>query len=187
MYYLYNKILENNRRRLTRIREISLFGCNSGIIPSILRLGKYDEANKQHDWHIEVEKSLEGIGMPNCTIVIDLKSKQRDTNVSLYELVDVWGYSYEDWSPILLLLYGLEVDARPNDVNPVDFIVDPKGYDVPIYEFLYLNGGIAGGKLAGKWIPPPSSPTNAALLWPETLGYFIKCIRQRTPDVLGKF
>lgn len=56
--------------------------------------------------------------------------------------------------------------------------------DGAIYEFLYLDGSVTGGKLSGQWVPPPASPTNAALLWPDTLNYFFQCIRTRTPGVL---
>jgi len=101
----------------------------------------------------------------------------------LYELLDVWGYSDEGWCPILLLLGSLFVDVNPSDVNRNDFTRSGSGFDEPVYEFLYLSGSVKGGKLVGTWSPPPSSPTNAALLLPEPLKYFLDCIRARTPHI----
>jgi hypothetical protein len=98
--------------------------------------------------------------------------------------MDVWGYSADGWSPILLRLNGLFVDENPSAVNREDFVRKDNDIDGPIYEFLYLDGSIKDGKLSGLWVPPPASPTNAALLWPKTINYFFQCIRSRTPDVL---
>jgi hypothetical protein len=116
--------------------------------------------------------------------VIDLKPKQQKNNLSLYELLDVWGYSLNGWTPILLHVRGLFVDADPNSFNRNDFSSSESVVGTPIYEVLYLDGSVENGKLIGRWNAPPASPTNAALLWPETLKYFVQSIRERTPDVL---
>jgi hypothetical protein len=82
-------------------------------------------------------------------------------------------------------LVGLFVDADPSSINRKDFTASDSEIERPIYEILYLVGSIKDGKLVGTWNAPPASPTNAALLWPDTLNYFVKCIRECTPDVLG--
>ncbi len=116
--------------------------------------------------------------------MIDLKPKQHKTNVSLYEVLDVWGYSSNGWTPILLHLGGLFVDIDPKSINRNDFTISESKIAGPIYEVLYLNGPLENGKLIKTWNTPPVSPTNAALLWPDTLNFFMQCIRERTPEVL---
>jgi hypothetical protein len=165
--------------------QVSLFGCNSGFIPWLLQLQTPVHQEEPYLWHLEVEKALANTDdYKNATLIIDLKPKQQKTNVSLYEVFDVWGYSSSGWTPILLHLGGLFVDADPLQVNRNDFTIADDAVDRPIYEILYLDGSVQTGKLVGRWNAPPVSPTNAALLWPETVNYFVKCIRERTPDVL---
>ncbi|MBW2038780.1 MAG: hypothetical protein JRI46_04175 [Deltaproteobacteria bacterium] len=104
--------------------------------------------------------------------------------MSLYEVLDVWGYSSYGWTPILLHLSGLFVDEDPASVNRNDFTISDSEIDGPIYEVLYLDGSVENDEIVGTWNAPPASLTNAALLWPGTLKYFVQCIRERTPDVI---
>ena len=48
----------------------------------------------------------------------------------------------------------------------------------PIYEFMYLAGSVANGELDGPWTAPPVSATNAALLFPKALEFFLQCIEK---------
>lgn len=167
-------------------REISLFGCNNGFIPWLLEFKVPPNQNEPYRWHIDVLPELNA--QPDYrggTLIIDLKPKQNKTNISLYEVLDVWGWSQDDWTPILLRLNGLFTDDRPETINREDFVRADADISGPIYEFLYLTGSVKNGKLHGPWVPPNASPTNAALLWPETLNYFFQCIRERTPEVLS--
>jgi len=142
------------------------------------------DQGEPHQWHLDVRSALTRAEQPDSTLVIDLKPKQRKTNLSLYEIKDVWGHSEADWTPILLHLRGLFVDADPGSFDRREFEIGDHERNDPIYEFLYLLGSVSEGKLTGKWIPPPASPTNGALLWPCALKYFVDCIRKRTPRVL---
>lgn len=186
MYTRYQKtLLSDNETRYQMAEQISLFGCNEGFIPWLLQLQASPDQNEPYLWHLDIEKSLAGTDeYKGSTLVMDLKPKQHKTNVSLYEVLNVYGYSSSGWTPILLHLGGLFVDADPNSVDRNDFTISKSEIDGPIYEVLYLNGSIENGKIIGTWNAPPSSPTNAALLWPDTLNYFVKCIREHTPDVL---
>ncbi len=164
--------------------SISLFGCNNGFIPWLLSFKIPHSQIEPYCWHVDVLAELDA--QPEYrsgTLIIDLKPKQNKTNVSLYEVMDVWGWSEHDWTPILLRLGGLFVDESPEKIDRESFVRDDADIDGPIYEFLYLVGSVKNGKLDGLWVPPPASPTNAALLWPETLNYFFHCIRERTPEV----
>jgi hypothetical protein len=137
------------------------------------------------NWHVDVVAELGGHpDYPQSTLLIDLKPKQNKTELSLYEVMDVWGHSEHGWSPIMLRLNGLFVDEEPSVADRNTFVRKDADISGPIYEFLYLVGSVSDGKLAGLWVPPPVSATNGALLWPDTLNYFFKCIRSRTPDVL---
>jgi hypothetical protein len=167
------------------MEQVSLFGCNNGFIPWLLQLQTPPGQNEPYLWHLDVQKALTHTEeYQGSTLVIDLKPKQHKTNVSLYEMLDVWGYSSNGWTPILLHLGGLFVDANPTSVNRNDFTISNNEIEGPIYEVLYLDGSIKDGNLDGTWNAPPASPTNAALLWPDALNYFVKCIRERTPDVI---
>ncbi|MEW6049170.1 MAG: hypothetical protein AB1609_22320 [Bacillota bacterium] len=188
MFALYRK--ERSGGGITRYEfrsGISLFGRNAGLIPRLLRQQIPAGQNEPFPWHLDMGRSLElnkeyGKGL---TVLIDLKPRNPD-NLSLYELSDVWGYSAEGWTPMLFHLRGLMVDVNPSEVSGTrdNFTVRDDEIDEPIYEVLYTSGSIKDGELVGRWASPPRSPTNAVLLWPDALRYFISCIRQRTPGIV---
>lgn len=188
MYSIYTRdqIDQDITHYLFKEGDIKLFGCNEGLFPKLLESELASKESEPYCWHFEILKKLNTFSKyanTNATIVINLKPKQNMENLSLYEVLDIWGYSHHDWTPILLRLNGLFVDSKPEIFNQKDFIRKNAEINGPIYEFLYLNGSIREGKLSGRWNAPPASPTNAALLWPETLKYFLQCISDCTPDV----
>ena len=189
MYMRYLKERGPSRYSYQFVEEISLFGCNNGFIPWLLSRRISPSQGEPFKWHVPIQESLNGAAVSNTdytgsTLIIDLKPKQNKNNLSLYELMDVWGYSDKGWSPILLRLSGLFVDADPKRVDREKFVISDKEREGPIYEFMYLTGSVKDGKLDGLWNAPPASPTNAALLWPEALAYFFMSIRKRTPRIL---
>jgi hypothetical protein len=119
---------------------------------------------------------LRADGHPDSTLIIDLKPRDVEPNLSLYELVRVWGYSADEWTPIMLQLRALFVDDDPSRFDRQKFTRSTSENTEPIFSFLYLSGSIQGGELTGKWTTPPSSPTNSALLWPKSLDHFLKGI-----------
>lgn len=187
MYARYTKerVGANATRYNLQEERIHLFGCNEGFIPWLLGLKLGSRDTEPYAWHVDVVSELaDHPEYPESTLIIDLKPKQNMTNISLYEVMDVWGYSSNGWSPILLRLNGLFVDEKPAKVNRKSFVRKDDELSGPIYEFLYVVGSVVGGKLVGKWVLPPAGAANAALLWPETINYFFQCIKSRTPDVL---
>ena len=175
----------NSTTRYQFQKRVSLFGCNHGFVPWLLRLKTPPSQGEPYPWHVNVIQELGNQpDYPNNTLLIDLKPKQNKSNLSLYEVMDVWGYSSSRWSPVLLRLNGLFIDEDPTGKNREDFTRDETDIHGPIYEFLYLAGSVADGKLVGTWNTPPVSSTNAALLWPHALNYFVQCIRTCTPEVL---
>lgn len=189
MYARYLKRESKGVASYQFVEQCSLFGCNKGFIPWLLARQISSSQGEPYKWHLAIQDSLNGAewngtDYTSSTLIIDLKPKQNKTNLSLYELLDVWGYSDSGWTPILLHLSGLFVDADPKTVDRNKFAINVDDRDEPIYEFMYLDGSVADGRLGGRWNAPPASPTNAALLWPESLAYFFTCIRSRTPAVL---
>lgn len=188
MYAIYSKQREGTRTNYSFHKPVNLFGCRVGLIPRLVRRSIPPNQGEPYLWHLPLESALAESGSPNKTVVIDLKPKEKEDNLSLYELIDVWGYSKDGWTPILLHLNGLFVDVDPKKdpkrYNRDNFWIEEDEREGPIYEILYVNGSVSNGDLVEKWTSPPASPTNGALLWPDRLKYFVDCIRERTPNVL---
>ena len=64
MYASYKKQREGSGYRHAFEREVSLFGCNSGYIPRLLKRGLDRAASEPLPWHVNVEKGMEDIGQP---------------------------------------------------------------------------------------------------------------------------
>ena len=173
MYALYRKTPEGpGRYRYHFVRQTSLFGCNSGWIPKLLRQSLTGSVSEPIKWYLSVEDRLRGTEFSDCAFIIDLKPGGAESNLSLYEVVNVWGHSSRGWTPIMLHLRGLFIDENPKKYNRHEFTRRAPQVDDPIFSMMYLNGTIRGGKLVNKWTPPGPSPTNSVLIWPDTLSYF---------------
>ena len=156
-YYIKKKIDGGNSYQY--IESCSLFGCNIGLIPKLLRNKIGLLQSEPYKWHVEIQRGMsQDDKLAGFTVIIDLKPKQNKENISLYELMDVWGYSDSGWSPILLHLHGLLVDEDPNGIDRSKFSIEDYDREGPIYEFMYLNGSVSDGRLVGRWTSPPASP-----------------------------
>jgi len=183
MFARYKKQRVKESDRFQFVEQVSLFGCKEGFIPWLLAKQTLS-SQEPCKWHLDVQSALDKTEDRDCALVIDLKPKQKE--LSLYEVLDVWGCSDKVWTPILLHLSGLFVDTDPKGIDRNNFIIEDQEREGPIYEFMHLEGGVSDGKLIGKWITPRPSATNSVLLWPDYLKYFVHCIRERTPQVLGQ-
>lgn len=172
MYALYEKQFQGLGHRYIFKKQVSLFGCNRGYIPRLLKICLKGEASEPLPWHINISKAMKDVGQLNDSLIINLKPNSSKPNLSLYEVVDVWGYSDYGWTPIMLYLRGLFVDADPNAIDDRDFLLMPKEVEGPIFSMMYLSGTVKGGSIQGRWTPPGPSPTNSVLLWPNTFNYF---------------
>jgi len=184
MYARYSRTRIGNNATRYQIQEehVSLFGCNEGYIPWLLKFKIPPAQGEPYRWHVNVVQELGSRTDYPGTLLIDLKPSDDTTN--LYEVLDVWGISSSGWSRILMRLSGLFIEDDPNSINRNDFTRHDSELDSPIYSFLYLRGSVKDGDLDGKWVTAPPSSTNSALLWPEHLNYFVQCIRGCTPDIL---
>jgi hypothetical protein len=176
MFMRYLKTRLDGKDHFSFAEQVSLFGCNEGFIPWLLLKQIAPSQEEAYLWHVHVASALNATEYKGSALLIDLKPRQRKSNLSLYEVEDVWGYSDSGWTPILLRLSGLFIDADPAAVHRNEFCIPDRKRIGPIYEFLYLAGSVSGGKLTGGWTAPPASPTNAALLFPDTLRYFLDCM-----------
>jgi hypothetical protein len=183
MYYMYDMSSVPGGAKFDRVTEGHLFGSRSGIIAQQLAPIVPQEQSEPFPWHLPVEKTLASGGV---AFVIDLKPRNKDPrkSLSLYQVRDVWGYSAQGWTPIMIRLRGLCVDGKPPIDDPNHFTVAFVPQHENVYTFLSCDGTVREGKLHGDWTAAPPSSTNSALLWPEPLRYFVTTIRQVTPGVV---
>jgi len=107
-------------------------------------------------------------------IVIDLKPKVAE-NISLYRFMNIWGFSYEDWTPVALHLEALFRDR--SDPSPEKFkkrFLDKDAERSQLVTFLYLKGGVKNG----TWSWGMAGRVNGALLWPDVLDYFCESLKK---------
>jgi len=149
MYALYKKTRLKGHCRYEFKERASLFGCNQGYIPWLLAKQMSPSQKEPYGWHLRLEEALAKADCPDSTLIIDLKPKQQKTNLSLYEVLDVWGWSASGWTPILLHLCGLLVDADPKGVDRNDFRIRNDERDEPIY----AASGLSVGNPNMLWLP----------------------------------
>jgi hypothetical protein len=109
MYARYTKKRFGAKATRYHLQEehVHLFGRNEGFIPWLLSLKLGPRDKEPYPWHVDVVSELAGHReYPESTLLIDLKPKQNKANISLYEVMDVWGYSSNGWSPLMLRLNG---------------------------------------------------------------------------------
>jgi len=161
--------------KYTQLKDISLAGTTTGLIYPFVRA--YAPAAPPFAWHATVRDLLDEAGIPSKrrTVVADLRPLL-EGNLALYELTDVLGYSYAEWTPIALRMETLVVDHTVPD--PPRFKLRFRhrgGRGTPVHQFLYLQGGLSGG--SWKWGPVGS--VNGALLWPDALAFFLERLAAR--------
>jgi hypothetical protein len=171
MYAFYERTQQGSGWRYRYLQDISLFGCRKGQIPLLLRKNLPTGQGEPYRWHIEVPVALNEPSGLNKTIIIDAKPSQRQTKLSLYELLDVWGYSSRGWTPVMMRMRGLFVDGNPVCADYRDFAYDLPADD-PIFSVMYLAGSVANGNLTDRWTAPGPSSTNGVLMWPPVMEYF---------------
>ena len=184
-FYLYRKTPINGDSQYIQERKISLAGKNNviyGALTATNQLQKNRGQNAAIGWHLSESDLLrtatdqylsESVLPDEYAIVIDLKPS---VNVSLYEIKDIWGFSYPDYTPIALRLETLFVDHEPKNSNPDAFkkcFKDNNCFRKQVHEFLYLRGGYN----CGTWHWGQVGSVNGALLWPEALEFFFEKIK----------
>lgn len=178
MFATFKKEIGRDRTTFRSGKKISLFGCNEGWIPWFLHLMMPRGQAEPYAWQVNI---CAGLALPDVrkefpdaeAIIVDIKPVAKD-QFFVCELLDVYGYSADEWTPMLWRMKVLDIGSQLNADHLQDFNALNKG-DI-IYEFLYAMGSVDNGKLVGTWNPPKPSSTNGVLLWPAALSYFMKCI-----------
>ena len=182
MYWRYGVKTENRFRKFSAPERVSLFGCNTGEVVVRMRQEIPTGQEAPYCWHLD----LDGVAsQEHVAYLIDLKPSSKDS-ASLYQLRHVWGISDNDWTPVMFLLRGLVVDGPPVSPSREAFEIVPNPEHEGIVTFLYLNGSVAGGTTKGRWTPASPSPTNSALLWPDSLKWFMAELAKVEPEYLRR-
>lgn len=161
------RLYKKNIHKYTYLQNIPLAGHKNGLIFRSLK--DHLNGQEQWGWHLSAADLLNAANKSpdQHTIVIDLKPSETN-NVSLYELKDVWGFSYYAWTPVALRLETLFVDYKvPNPKNFKKSFIH-NGDREQVHEFLYLQGGTG----SGAWNWGSVGGVNGALLWPDALKFF---------------
>lgn len=168
-FYSY-KLLENSRGRtaFSKEEQVSLGGLN-GPIAAFVKRTKGKE--NPYRWHMAEMDILNEMGKAaKChALLVDLKPDARDA-VSLYRITNIWGHSYEFWTPIMIRFEVICADQKHKSPGrfKANFSLKESNPEV-VYEFLYFNGGV----LRGNWNWGRTGSVNGAMLWSDALSYFI--------------
>lgn len=185
-FYLYRKNpINGGFSEYIQMRKISLAGTDNVIYSSLTATNQLQQNRGQNagiGWHLNetdllstaTEQYLNEPVFPNeYAIVIDLKPNVAN-NVSLYEIKDIWGFSYSDYTPIALrieLLFGDHHHQNPDAFKQC--FEDNNCLRDQVHEFLYLQGGYD----SGKWLWGRVGMVNGALLWPDAVEFFFPGIQ----------
>ena len=175
MYSWYKRIMQDDAIHLVWEEQTSLGGCNNGVIANELK-DIISNLNPPIGWSIPIADKWNNQGY---SFIIDIKPSTEEA--FLCELDQVFGYSYESWSPILLRLKVLCNNVQKSQFDKGQFVL-PEKTEI-IYTMLYLYGSFHDRQLIGTWNPPYGSIT-ALLFWPDAMSFFFKKIKEFDPDFL---
>jgi len=179
MYSWYKRTIENNNVHLIWEEETSLAGCNNGEVPRELRDIIKPNNTAPVGWVLPFATKWNN---NEYSLVIDIKPKS-STEIFLCEIDTVFGFSYAEWSPVMLRLKILCSDTTENDLDKNNFIYQDQDPEI-IYTMYYLQGSIKDGKLVGTWKPPFGTITGL-LFWPEAMTFFHKQLESIDPYFLN--
>lgn len=166
-FMLYDVASSQGGKQYTYARTVAIAG-NTGPLAAIHRARNLSRSTP-FPWHAASQDIVAVIpgSSPTQEIVIDLKPNVAK-NVSLYRLLDVWGFSYSDWTPLALRLEVLFGDLGHDDPSKFKQSFSDDGADRSLVgEFLYVQGGTGGG----TWNWGRVGSVNGALLWRDAFDY----------------
>jgi len=174
VFCLYKIETSQGKKRYVFDKETHLFGCNKGLMVQILKADPPISQGEAVKWQINLIRDLPKIGIHDKTLVIDLKPNAKN-NLSLYELVNIFGFSAHGWTPMLLHLKSIFVDDEgPEEMKKMIEISEFSQDDIFTFAHV-MDGSIEMGRVVGKWVAPRPSSTNSALLWDSVFEYFYEC------------
>lgn len=145
-------------------------------LPAVMKDYVQEEADgsAKYTWHLDEATLLGLLGKEadNRALIVDLKPGQEKA-VSLYRVRNFWGFSYKNWTPLLVRMKALFVDKPAED--PAEFkekFTDSEACHDQVHEFLYVRFGTVEG--IATW--GRSGWVNATLLWSDALRHFIAIV-----------
>src|SRR5437870_5617401 len=144
-FLLYEVDGPQGQEKYTWVHPFRLAGKNGSLAQVVVM--RNPQKAVPFGWHATSEEliQLQGGKSSSQAVVIDMKPNVQK-NVSLYRLLDVWGYSFANWTPLALRLQALFVDRL--EPKPAEFkksFVDPAEDHRLAGEFLYVHGGVTDG------------------------------------------
>ena len=172
-FRLYNVAEEAGLRQYTFVNHTRLAG-KCGPLASFARSANVEQ-RVPFPWHATEGDIIRNLNNAQTkqAIVIDLKPHVAG-NISLYRLRDVWGFSYQGWTPLALRLQTLFVDH--NVANPAVFknsFSDIRTDHQLVGEFLYLQGGVS----TGTWKWGMVGRVNGAILWRDSFDFLVRSLQ----------
>jgi hypothetical protein len=139
--------------------------------------------NPPYKWHLNERDLLREIPISEkrrkkSAIVFDILPNTRN-KILLLKLKEMWGLTYDVWTPLLLkleLLYRDEIFKGAPDKFKRRFIPYGRKDRKTVFEFLYLVGGYTGERFTRTWAWGPVGRVNATLLFADALDYFLPII-----------
>src|SRR6266480_2512314 len=136
MFATFKKEVGRDRTTFRAGERISLFGCNEGWIPWLLQKMMPQGQGEPYAWHLCIDQAL---ALPAVrkeypkveTIIVDIKPTAKD-QLFVCELLDVYGYCADEWTPMLWRMKVLDISGQPKADHLQDFNA-PNNGDI-IYE-----------------------------------------------------
>ena len=173
-FMLYNISGESGREQYAFNRGIQLAG-ESGPLAKYCR-ALNPEKRIPLKWHVTSKKIIQILGGAPTEHAIVFDSKPGSTSrVSLYRLLDVWGFSYANWTPLAIRLRTLFADRK--EANPFTFknsFLDPGTEHSLVGEFLHVQGGVS----EGAWNWGKVGRAHGALLWSDAFDFLSTALKQ---------
>lgn len=166
--------LPDGSKEYRQVGTISLAGINRGLIYRACQQGL---SGRDTGWALSAADllSVGGYDPASHSLITDV-SPAREGEINLFEIRAVAGYSYREWTPIMLDLEQLfdgEVE-RGSEVERKLCFVDIEAPRHPVRTSLYLRGGHGGG----TWNFGHVGRVNGPLLWEDAMEFFISQVHR---------
>src|SRR5713101_1139811 len=124
MYATFKKEIGQGRTKFRAGEKVSLFGCDKGWLHWLVQEMMPPGQNEPYAWHLRMDDAL---ALPAVqkefpkvnAIIVDIKPTSKD-EFFVCELLDVYGYSSDGWTPLLWRMLLLEI-GKPKDNHLEDF------------------------------------------------------------------
>lgn len=179
-FALYLTANAAGRCHYTFVRHVQMAGSQRGLLGIFL-----SELEETHDknprWHLSEEDLLARLGFNGGkhALVIDLMPDKKDKgqtvkrrDVSLYRIRSIWGFTYPEYVPVVLLLECLCLEVPPSifyETNSKEAFEFPISRGTMVCDFLYLNGK---ARETRPYCWGMVGFVNGALLWKDAFDFF---------------